>query len=273
MMKSPDFYDGLEFLRGVSFPSYLGWIDTVFPDFYSLQYLSRGTITFRLGGGKTIRLEAPHAWITFPGPRFEFGHKTEAWDYRYVAFKGSRVADYIRRGLFPVKETPPVFQIHSPDQFRRIFDELLLQISLPQVRNRRAVHTFEGLLLQLFEQDSPPENRTPNGKKIFQIAEGLRRQPLKEWDFKQLASGGQLSYSHFRRLFRELTGLAPHEYLTEVRLERAAHALEDAAPSLSEVASVSGFGDVYHFSRLFKKRFHVSPGKYREQFGVGGRKR
>ena len=64
------------------------------------------------------------------------------------------------------------------------------------------------------------------------------------------------------RAFREATGLAPHQYLIQVRVERARQFLADGAvPSV--VAAMTGFVDQSHLTYHFKKHLGITPGNYR----------
>ncbi len=64
------------------------------------------------------------------------------------------------------------------------------------------------------------------------------------------------------RAFRKATGLAPHQYLIQVRVERARQFLaEGAVPSL--VALMTGFADQSHLTYHFKKHLGITPGNYR----------
>ena len=64
------------------------------------------------------------------------------------------------------------------------------------------------------------------------------------------------------RAFREATGLAPHQYLIQVRVERARQLLADGAvPSI--VAAMTGFVDQSHLTYHFKKHLGITPGHYR----------
>jgi len=68
-----------------------------------------------------------------------------------------------------------------------------------------------------------------------------------------------LSTSHFRFLFKEVTGQPFHKYLIGLRLEKARRLLLEANMPVSEVASAVGFNGLAHFSRAFTQRFSVSP--------------
>jgi AraC-like DNA-binding protein/mannose-6-phosphate isomerase-like protein (cupin superfamily) len=68
------------------------------------------------------------------------------------------------------------------------------------------------------------------------------------------------------RAFREATGLAPHQYLIQVRVERARQYLADGAvPSL--VAAMTGFVDQSHLTYHFKRHLGITPGSYRRCVG------
>jgi AraC family transcriptional regulator len=77
---------------------------------------------------------------------------------------------------------------------------------------------------------------------------------------ERLAHEVGLSPAHFARAFKETLGRAPHQYLLELRLERARRLLETAGASLSDIAQRTGFADQAHFTRLFKRAFGTTPG-------------
>ncbi len=76
-----------------------------------------------------------------------------------------------------------------------------------------------------------------------------------------LAAEAGLSPFYFVRVFSELVGEPPHRYLLRVRLRRAAELLRMGA-SVAEAALKSGFPDVNHFSKTFRRRFGTSPSRY-----------
>lgn len=80
----------------------------------------------------------------------------------------------------------------------------------------------------------------------------------------QLAAEAGLSPFHFLRLFREATGLTPHRYVTDRRIQAARKALERQSSSLQEIALASGFGSQDSFTRVFRKSTGFTPGRYRE---------
>lgn len=78
----------------------------------------------------------------------------------------------------------------------------------------------------------------------------------------QLAKISGLSAFHFLRTFQKTYSLSPHEFLKNVRIERARELLKRGHP-ITEVAAQTGFYDQSHLNRNFKKILGLTPGQYR----------
>jgi AraC-like DNA-binding protein len=72
-----------------------------------------------------------------------------------------------------------------------------------------------------------------------------------------------VSPRHCQRLFRVAMGCSPSEYLTELRLRRAATLLASTNLSVSEIALEVGYLSLSHFSRVFRERFGKTPRAFR----------
>lgn len=66
------------------------------------------------------------------------------------------------------------------------------------------------------------------------------------------------------RFFKKATGLSPHAYLVQLRLEKARQLLAEGE-SIVDVAFDTGFSDQSHLTRSFKSRFGIPPGSYQKQ--------
>ncbi|KWI54828.1 AraC family transcriptional regulator [Burkholderia pseudomultivorans] len=76
-----------------------------------------------------------------------------------------------------------------------------------------------------------------------------------------VAQAAGLSPFHAARLFTRETGMPPHAWRNQLRLQRALAPLRAGAP-VAEVAAASGFVDQSHFTRHFKRMFGVPPGRW-----------
>jgi AraC-like DNA-binding protein len=84
-------------------------------------------------------------------------------------------------------------------------------------------------------------------------------------DVAELARRHQMSRSRFSHRFSNLIGQPPAIFMTEIRLEEAARRLTESDASLAKIAAATGFADANHFCKVFKRRFHITPGIFRKQ--------
>lgn len=80
-----------------------------------------------------------------------------------------------------------------------------------------------------------------------------------ELSLNELAAIAQLSQYHFCRVFKQATGLKPHQYLVQQRVERAKQLLKQGEMSIAEVAIACGFTHQSHLHRHFKRLTGVTP--------------
>ncbi|MER6401311.1 AraC family transcriptional regulator [Kitasatospora sp. NPDC001603] len=81
-----------------------------------------------------------------------------------------------------------------------------------------------------------------------------------------LARQLSLSRFHFLRLFKQTTGITPHQYLTDLRMETAKYWLRTRKDAVARIGQMCGFTTAAHFSRAFRKHTGVSPSQYRDSF-------
>lgn len=83
---------------------------------------------------------------------------------------------------------------------------------------------------------------------------------------EQIAHNIYLSPVYISKIFKEETGESPINYLIKIRLEKAKDILLNSNNgSIKSIANQVGYDDVYHFSKLFKKYYGVSPLYYKKR--------
>jgi YesN/AraC family two-component response regulator len=83
---------------------------------------------------------------------------------------------------------------------------------------------------------------------------------------EQIAHNMYLSPVYISKIFKEETGESPINYLIKIRLEKAKDILLNSDNGcIKNIANQVGYDDVYHFSKLFKKYYGISPLYYRKQ--------
>ncbi len=94
----------------------------------------------------------------------------------------------------------------------------------------------------------------------------LNDAPEQKFDFNQYAADNGTSYTSFRRLFKQHTGLSPNQYLLEIRIRKAQSLLTNTALSVQRISEETGFESTFYFSRFFKRRVGLSPLNYRKAY-------
>ena len=97
-------------------------------------------------------------------------------------------------------------------------------------------------------------------RRVVEYMDAHITQPLR---LEQLADVAALSPYHFARSFRNTTRLAPYEFLTAQRMERARHLLESTNRSVAEIANAVGYSHVAHFREQFVQAFYLRPSELR----------
>ncbi|MBI9094021.1 MAG: helix-turn-helix domain-containing protein [Sphaerochaeta sp.] len=84
---------------------------------------------------------------------------------------------------------------------------------------------------------------------------------------EEAAHSAQLSPNYFSSLFNTRMGVSFSSYVNKVRIEHAQRLLLDTSFPIIEIASLVGFEEQSYFSKVFKEKTNLSPGKYRKQAG------
>ena len=92
----------------------------------------------------------------------------------------------------------------------------------------------------------------------------IKNYPDCDFELDEYLRSLPFSYDYLRKLFKKELGVTPHRYLSDKRLEIAASCLSSEADgrNIAEIAHLCGFREPLYFSRMFKKKFGVSPSGY-----------
>lgn len=120
------------------------------------------------------------------------------------------------------------------------------------------------------DQWRPIESRAAgclDGPRLQRVIDLIEHRIADDLSLDDLAAQACLSPYHFARLFRQATGLTPHRYVTERRIQLAKEKLSLGRMSLAEIALETGFGSQANFSRVFRKATGCSPGEFKRSRG------
>lgn len=104
------------------------------------------------------------------------------------------------------------------------------------------------------------------GYKLRKVTNFIEENHERDLALAEMAGAAGISPFHFAREFKRATGLAPHQYLIKVRIDRAKAWLAKSELPIVEVGLRAGFNNQSHFTRLFHHRTGLTPKAYRKAF-------
>jgi AraC family transcriptional regulator len=146
------------------------------------------------------------------------------------------------------------------DAARRLDAEL-------QAVDSSAALVLEGLSAQIAARVFRIAPREGRARWIHAVRDRLEDEYAAPPELRVLATAAGRSPFHLAVVFRATFGVSVGEYVREVRLWRAVRLLERGECALAGVASTAGYADQSHFTRVFRRRFGLSPGMYRARLG------
>lgn len=143
------------------------------------------------------------------------------------------------------------------DEVSRGFDPISLQLNFIKIITILAEINKTTLYLPKPEKDYAQRSL------IKKIEVYLNDNLKNNFGVHDIAASLHLSYGYLARIYKKYTGETIIDRLNRIKMDKALHLLENPEMSIKEIAEMSGFANQYYFSNLFKKKFGISPRKYR----------
>ncbi len=177
--------------------------------------------------------------------------------------------DFTGRAAAPLLSASPLakgqaVQVSAPRQVQELF-EALQQNGTRQTRWSPVIcaRLVELLLLKIAETALPPDSAGSMALVSYQRCElHLQRHYLELQTLEQVAQQTHLDPAYLCRLFRRFGHTSPYQSLMRRKMNHAAELLLTSGQLVKQVAAAVGFADAYHFSRVFKSVYRVSPQRF-----------
>ncbi len=143
------------------------------------------------------------------------------------------------------------------------FEAAFYLFSSDRAKNGRLLEAYGDLIVSLVEAAL----ETPVHSGVVEDIRGtiIRNYPDEFFALDDYLHALPFSYDYLRKLFKREMGLTPHQLLCETRLAAAAQRLSfpnTEGNSIAEVAHLCGFQEPLYFTRVFKKKYGLSPTEY-----------
>ena len=135
-------------------------------------------------------------------------------------------------------------------------------------KNIVAEREEEQTQLQSQQQPTIPD-MSPNDRKFMDKLVELMEQTMDNGDLvvDDLVRELAVSRSVFFKKLKTLTGLAPIEFIKEIRIKRATQLIETGEFNMTKISYMVGINDPRYFSKCFKAQVGMTPTEYKEKIG------
>lgn len=229
---------------------------------YQLLYIVKGrgefanqTTSYDIVKG-TLVLLRPGVWHSYKPS------KNEGWTEYFIGFSGE-MADKAIEKLFAEDE-----QIFNVGLKQEMVDLYQRAIEVAAEDRPSAQQLLCGIVMHLLGNLSYITHSAITADRMDQIIEQakaiMQEKASQNIDLDMLAKQLNVSYSWFRKVFREYTGYPPAKYFMLVKLRRAQYLLVNTQESIKEIAFSLGFKSPEHFYTTFKRVMGSTPSIYRK---------
>lgn len=231
---------------------------------YQLVYITKGRGLFTSESTLQKEVCRGRLMVLFPGQWHTYRPlRQTGWNEYYIGFEGP-IIDNLIKDSFLTKENQ-VLEVGLNEELVSLFSRAIEvagadKISVQQYLSGIVLHII-GMILsisknKIFEIGNVDE-------KIEQAKIIMKENVFKDVDPEELAMKLNVSYSWFRKVFKDYTGYAPAKYFQELKLRKAKQLLVGTSQSVKEISFSLDYKSTEHFFSLFKKRTGFTPLEYR----------
>jgi len=237
---------------------------------YQLLYITNGNGVFTFGNSKqSCFITEGKMFFLMPGVWHTYKPlENSGWNEYWIGFKGKIIQNIVDDGFFINRA--PVFNIGLNE---RIIDLYLKAIEIANEERAGFQQALSGIVMHILGlmyyrdktrdfEDVELINKINKAKVI------MRESVYKNLTAEDISKQLNISYSGFRRAFKEFTGSSPSRYMLELKLNEAKLLLSTTNQPVKEVSYVLNFENPDYFPIFFKKRTGLTPVEYRNFTGT-----
>lgn len=233
---------------------------------YQIYYITHGSGYFESASCSRTRIEPGMMFMLFPGEWHSFAPDPETgWNDHWVGFNGSFMDDKIKAGFFTFKNC--VFKVGVDEKITNTYLEILDILSEEKKAFQQiAASLVISLIGRIHYKDLNHNNGETYITRIINQSKAIMKEDFaSNTPLDQIAQSLGISYSLFRREFKNRCGISPGQYRLELRLVKAKEMLHTTNMSIADISSRLHFECIGQFSTFFKKKTGLSPLEYRKR--------
>jgi AraC-like DNA-binding protein len=232
----------------------------------TLVYVTRGRGVFESAASGSLTVDGGSLFVVFPGVWHRYSpDPATGWDEHWVEFGGDCAQRFLAHEA--LRPSSPVLNIGLDGRLVDLFDSMIACV-------REEAYGFEYQLAALALEILALAIAAAGRQRFANDAVGavvsrakciLIENLITNVDLPALARELDVSYTWFRKVFKQYTGFSPRQFQLHHRIHRASQLLAGTNLPVGEIAQRLGFQSVYYFSELFKRRQACSPQAYRKK--------
>ena len=235
---------------------------------YQLLYITDGKGVFScdtLGREKKIPVSAGNMFLLFPGEWHNYRPLEDTgWTEYWIGFNGVAGSRLEQKGFF--SRTRPLLDVSFHDEIVDLYARAIDIAEKQQSGFQQALSGIVSALLGMaYYYDRNESFLESNTDKMIARAKLLISEQLFLIDPKKLADELCVSYSSFRRTFKEYTGFSPAKYILHVKINQAKELLTNSSTEIKEIAYNLGFENTDYFFTVFRRLTGQTPLAYRSE--------
>lgn len=231
---------------------------------YQIVYITKGRGLFSSESTRERQVCRGRMMFLFPGQWHTYHpYRQTGWNEYYIGFEGPIVDNLMRAGFFTPENQ--ILEVGLNEELVSLFSQALEiaesdRISAQQHLGGIVLHML-GMILSISKNKIYEMGDIV--QKIEQAKIIMNENVFKDIDPEELAMKLNISYSWFRKVFKDYTGYAPAKYFLELKLRKAKQLLVGTSRSVKEISFLLGYKSTEHFFSLFKKHTDFTPLEYR----------
>lgn len=238
---------------------------------FLFHYVISGTGTLIAENSKkesiSYSIKSGQGFMIFPNQICTYiADAQQPWEYVWIEFDGLRAKETVELSGLCVNS--PVYKAKYKDVAQTMKDEMLYIINH---KDDSPFHLIGHLYLfidSFVNSSAITQISKSNNLRDFYIKEALsfiEQNFQNDITVEEIAACCGLNRSYFGKIFHEVLGKSPQEFLISYRMTKATELLKLTSLSIAEVGSAVGYSNQLHFSRAFKKIYGISPKQWRNE--------
>ena len=156
---------------------------------------------------------------------------------------------------FPLKNAEKILELFRKMEYKRNLKGPMYELE--------CIETTYSIIIQLAKESSRKYMPNTKQQKLVPAIDYIAENYAKKIKNEDLAALTGFSTDYFRKIFTQVYGISPIEYIHKLRIKKAKELLNSDYISITDIAVSLGYENIYDFSRSFKKATGISPSKYK----------